>query len=80
MSLCRRFEVSSLVCVLCAATAIASPAQTFKTVASFRLVEDGGFPQYMSLVQGTDGNLYGTAPEGGVEYWAQCSRLPRGES
>jgi len=78
MSLCRRFEVSSLVCVLCAATAIAAPGQTFKTLASFRLIEDGGYPQYMSLVQGTDGNLYGTAPEGGVEYLGTVFKVTSG--
>src|ERR1700688_2471772 len=61
-----RFARWSWVWVFGAAMAIASPAQTFKTLASFRLIEDGGYPQYMSLVQGTDGNVYGTAPEGGV--------------
>jgi uncharacterized repeat protein (TIGR03803 family) len=57
-----RFEVSSLACVLCAATAIISPGQTFKTMASFDLHVNDGYPQYMSLVQGNDGDLYGTTP------------------
>ena len=57
-----RFEMSSLVCVLCAAAAIASPAQTFKSLASFELHVNDGYPQYMPLVQGNDGNLYGTTP------------------
>jgi uncharacterized repeat protein (TIGR03803 family) len=73
-----RFEVSSLVCVLCAATMTASPAQTFKSLASFRLVADGGYPQYMSLVQGTDGSFYGTAPEGGVEFWGSVFKVASG--
>ena len=47
------------------ATAIVSSAQTFKTVVSFDGT-NGQYPQLMSLVQGTDGNFYGTAPEGGT--------------
>jgi uncharacterized repeat protein (TIGR03803 family) len=46
-------------------TAIALPAQTFTSLVSFN-GDDGAFPASMSLVQGTDGNLYGTAPSGGA--------------
>jgi uncharacterized repeat protein (TIGR03803 family) len=46
-------------------TAIALPAQTFTSLASFN-GDNGAFPVSMSLVQGTDGNLYGTAPYGGA--------------
>jgi uncharacterized repeat protein (TIGR03803 family) len=46
-------------------TAIALPAQTFTSLASFNGT-NGALPVSMSLVQGTDGNLYGTAPDGGA--------------
>jgi uncharacterized repeat protein (TIGR03803 family) len=46
-------------------TAIALPAQTFTSLVSFN-GDNGAFPGSMSLVQGTDGNLYGTAPYGGA--------------
>jgi uncharacterized repeat protein (TIGR03803 family) len=45
--------------LLCAATAIATPAQTFTKLADL-FTEGGIAPQDMSLVQGTDGQLYGT--------------------
>ena len=50
--------------LLCAATASASPAQTFKNILNFDAT-DGAGPYYMTLVQGTDGNLYGTTNGGG---------------
>ena len=51
--------------VLCAATAIASPAQTFTTLVDFDLT-NGAEPQYVSLVQGHDGAFYGTTYVGGA--------------
>ena len=51
--------------LLCFATAIGSPAQTFTTVFNFD-VTDGDYPGYGSLVQGTDGNFYGTTIYGGT--------------
>ncbi len=50
--------------VVCAVTAIASPGQTFTRLASFDSA-NGANPQLMSLVQGSDGNFYGTTPYGG---------------
>jgi uncharacterized repeat protein (TIGR03803 family) len=54
-----------LLFAFCAAVAISSPAQTFKTLASFDGT-NGGYPYFMSLVQGTDGNFYGTTWVGGA--------------
>ncbi len=53
----------SILLALCLATAIASPARTFTTLASFDF-KDGAFPDG-PLVQGTDGNFYGTTIGGG---------------
>jgi uncharacterized repeat protein (TIGR03803 family) len=50
--------------VLCAASAIAARAQTFRTLVNFD-GKDGDNPELMSLVQGTDGNLYGMTVGGG---------------
>jgi uncharacterized repeat protein (TIGR03803 family) len=50
--------------VLWAATAIAAPAQTFTSLLSFD-GNNGNAPEYGSLVQGTDGSIYGTTSKGG---------------
>lgn len=50
--------------VFCVA-AIVSSAQTLKTLASFNAT-NGSSPEYMSLVQGFDGNFYGTTEAGGA--------------
>src|ERR1700688_3938559 len=47
----------SWISLLCAAATIVSHAQNFETLASFRSF---GYPQYAPLVQGNDGELYGT--------------------
>jgi uncharacterized repeat protein (TIGR03803 family) len=46
-------------CLFCALEAIASPAQTYTTLVRFN-GSNGAGPWYGSLVQGFDGNLYGT--------------------
>jgi uncharacterized repeat protein (TIGR03803 family) len=51
--------------LFCAATAISSPTQTFTILASFNNT-NGSFSQ-APLVQGFDGNLYGTTDDGGLK-------------
>ncbi|HEY1676066.1 MAG TPA: choice-of-anchor tandem repeat GloVer-containing protein [Candidatus Sulfotelmatobacter sp.] len=46
------------------ATALVSPAQTFKTLLDFNGA-NGATPVYTPLIQGRDGNLYGTTLGGG---------------
>jgi uncharacterized repeat protein (TIGR03803 family) len=50
--------------LLCAAMAVASPAQTFTTLVNFN--RTNGSTPVGALVQGTDGNLYGTTRDGGA--------------
>lgn len=45
--------------------AMALPAQTFTSLVSFN-GDNGAYAESMSLVQGVDGNLYGTSPYGGA--------------
>jgi uncharacterized repeat protein (TIGR03803 family) len=60
----RRLSLSKIACIVsvfCAATAILSPAQTtFTSLLSFN-GNNGTSPHYVNLVQGVDGNLYGTS-------------------
>ena len=54
----------AIVCLVCVATAIASPAQTLTTLASFNFA-DGAEPD-VALAQSRDGNLYGMTGAGGL--------------
>lgn len=50
--------------LVCVALAVPLPAQTFTTLLSFNGF-NGSSPEYGPLLQGQDGNLYGTTFEGG---------------
>jgi uncharacterized repeat protein (TIGR03803 family) len=56
------WETASAILLLCIATAIVSPAQTFTTLLGFDR-KDGSNP-YDDLVQGVNGSLYGTTSYG----------------
>jgi uncharacterized repeat protein (TIGR03803 family) len=58
-------KMACAVLLLCAATVIAAPAQTFSSVSSFNGT-DGQTPMSEALVQGLDGDLYGTTEFGGA--------------
>ena len=58
-------KIACVAAVFCVANAVAGQAQTFTTLHSFD-VSDGYSPYYGTLVQGTDGNLYGTTTYGGT--------------
>jgi uncharacterized repeat protein (TIGR03803 family) len=58
------WKMACAVALLGMATATASPAQTFTTLVNFNQT-NGANPQG-ELVQGTDGNLYGTTDVGGA--------------
>jgi len=59
------WKVACALLLLCAATAIVSPAQTFRALGDFDGT-NGAFPN--SLVQGLDGTFYGTTQTGGAYY------------
>jgi uncharacterized repeat protein (TIGR03803 family) len=64
MSKLNWWKTASLVFLLCAATALALPAQSLTSLSSFNGLN--GENPYGSLVQGLDGSLYGTAWAGGA--------------
>ena len=63
------------VILLSAATATTSPAQvTFTTLANFD-GSNGALPVNASLIQGTDGNFYGTTELGGASCGRGCGEV-----
>jgi uncharacterized repeat protein (TIGR03803 family) len=59
-----------IVFLFCAAAALLSPAQTLNTLASFN-GPNGSYP-WGPVVQGTDGNFYGTTELGGANNSSPC--------
>jgi len=65
MSKLSSWKTMFFLCVFCAAMAISSPATTtFTTLVNFNGT-NGAYPYAMSLIQGTDGDLYGIFRKGG---------------
>ncbi|MGC9947028.1 MAG: choice-of-anchor tandem repeat GloVer-containing protein [Bryobacteraceae bacterium] len=62
------------VLLLCAAATATLPAQTFTTLVKFNEA-DGATPFYGALVQGLDGNLYGTTQWGGTDTTCTAFRV-----
>jgi uncharacterized repeat protein (TIGR03803 family) len=60
-----RFACAVCIAMFCLATAISAPAQTFTSLFSFD-GSNGADPHYGSLLQGTDGQLYGMTGHGGL--------------
>ena len=68
--------MASLVFVLLAVTAIVSPAQTFTTLVDFDDA-NGSLPE-ASLIQGADGNFYGTTYRGGTHTFGTVFEITPG--
>jgi uncharacterized repeat protein (TIGR03803 family) len=58
------WKKANVVFLLCITAVTASSGQTLNTLATFNL-SNGASPQHMTLVQGHDGNFYGTTYYGG---------------
>jgi uncharacterized repeat protein (TIGR03803 family) len=60
----KAWKNATLMFVISAMTTIVAGAQTFTTLATFD-GSNGSYPYFAPLVQGTDGNFYGTTTYGG---------------
>jgi hypothetical protein len=58
------WSIASIAAAFCVATAIASPAKTFNVLTNFNGKNGDGASR--PLVQGANGNFYGTTPYGGA--------------
>jgi uncharacterized repeat protein (TIGR03803 family) len=71
-----KFKLSFLFLLLFIAISVASSAQIFTTLVTFEgYPTDGATPERMFLVQGTDGNLYGTTQYGGTNNGGTVFRI-----
>ena len=68
------WKKASTLLLLYAATAIISPAQTVTTLASFDQT-NGATPRFGSLVQATNGDLYGTTQAGGANNYGTIFKI-----
>jgi uncharacterized repeat protein (TIGR03803 family) len=71
-------RAASMLLLLVAATAATSPAQTFKTLYNFCSragCTDGGLPYEMALVQGANGDLYGTTDAYGANGYGTVFKI-----
>ncbi len=69
-------RVVRFIAAFCMAAAVVAPAQTFQTVVTFNST-NGAIPTGV-LVQGTDGNLYGTTQYGGTANIGTVFKLTQG--
>jgi uncharacterized repeat protein (TIGR03803 family) len=73
MSLINRRTSILLTCALVALATVNSKAQTFTTLATLKTTQ--GSSPFSPLVQGRDGNFYGTAHNGGTHGWGSVFRV-----
>jgi len=59
--------LGTFLCAFLFVTTVCASAQTFTSLASFNGTSNGSEPYYVYLVQGLDGNLYGTTTGGGAD-------------
>src|SRR5438045_397207 len=64
--------------MLCVATAVVASAQTFITLHNFKLNGTDGYAPFGALIQGTDGNFYGTTNEGGANSYGTVFQITPG--